>query len=174
MNSINREQPEKNHENLRGATAIDKIREIVKKAENCFFCTSGTTHARPMNVRDIDPDGTLWFLSASDSFKNNELATDPSVRLFFQGSKHSDFLELDGRARVSTDRATIERLWEPVLQTWFTGGVDDPRITAISVTPEHGHYWDTKHGNLVAGIKMLLGAALRTTLDDSIEGELTI
>jgi general stress protein 26 len=96
------------------------------------------------------------------------------VRLYFQGSPHSDFLHLSGRATVSTDRAKIEELWEPLLKTWFTGGADDPRITVIKVTPTHGYYWDTKHGNTVAYVKMLIGAAVGTTLDDSIEGTLRV
>ena len=92
------------------------------------------------------------------------------MQLYFQGSPHSDFLHLSGRATVSTDRARIEELWEPLLKTWFTGGVDDPRITVIKVAPARGYYWDTKHGNTVAYVKMLIGAAIGKTLDDSIEG----
>jgi general stress protein 26 len=61
-----------------------------------------------------------------------------------------------------------------VLKTWFTQGIDDPRITVIKVVPSEGYYWDTKHGNLVAGIKMMLGAMLGKTLDDSIEGTLKV
>jgi len=38
--------------------------------------------------------------------------------------------------------------------------------------PEGGYYWDNKHGSAVAGIKMLVGAAIGVTLDDSIEGRL--
>jgi general stress protein 26 len=73
---------------------------------------------------------------------------------------------------VSRDKAKIHELWKFVLKTWFTEGEDDPRITVIKVTPTHGYYWDTKHGNAVAGVKMLLGAALGVTLDDSIEGNI--
>jgi len=36
----------------------------------------------------------------------------------------------------------------------------------------HGYYWDTKHGTVVAGAKILIGAMVGRTLDDSIEGEL--
>ena len=57
---------------------------------------------------------------------------------------------------------------------WFTEGVDDPRITVIEIEPFDGYYWDTKHGNAVVGIKMLIGAALGKTLDDSIEGTLNL
>jgi general stress protein 26 len=178
MDSINRNQPEDNREDLRGKEAVKKIKDMVEQAENCFFCSSvaaGDSNGdRPMNVRQVDEEGNLWFLSASDSRKNQELALDPSVRLYFQGSKHSDFMQLNGQATVTRDRAKIKELWSPMIQTWFTEGVDDPRITVIRVTPTEGYYWDTKHGNAVAGVKILLGAVLRKTLDDSIEGKLDV
>jgi hypothetical protein len=37
-----------------------------------------------------------------------------------------------------------------------------------------GYYWDTKHGTAVAGIKMLIGATIGKTMDDSIEGTLKL
>jgi hypothetical protein len=52
--------------------------------------------------------------------------------------------------------------------------VDDPRITVIKVAPVDGYYWDTKHGMAVAGVKMMIGAMLGKTLDDSIEGRLKV
>ena len=178
MDSINRNQPEENHADLSGAKAVERIKEMVKKAQTCFFCTSVPTGqsggARPMSVQQVDEQGNLWFLSASDSHKNAELSIDPAVKLYFQGSAHSDFLQLYGTATVSRDAAKVKELWEPILKTWFTEGVDDPRITVIKFAPATGYYWDTKHGNAVAGIKMLIGAAIGKTLDDSIEGKLRV
>lgn len=178
MDSINRNQPEDNHEDLPAGKAIDKIKEIVAKAETCFFCTTVATGqsggVRPMNVRQVDDAGNLWFLSANDSHKNNELATDPTVKLYFQEDAHSGFLQLTGHATISTDKAKIKELWNPILKTWFTEGVDDPRIAVIKVAPTDGYYWDTKHGNAVAGVKMLIGAVTGKTLDDSIEGKLQV
>jgi len=178
MDSINREQPEDNREDLRGTEAIERIRDMVDKAETCFFCTavsrgsSGAT--RPMAVQKVDGDGTLWFLSAADSHKNRELEEDPAVRLFFQVSEHAGFMTLTGRARITRDRRKIRELWSPILKTWFTEGEDDPRITVIAVSPTGGYYWDNKHGKAIAGIKMMVGAAIGKTLDDSIEGTLGV
>src|SRR5688500_9491205 len=108
MDSINRNQPEENHQDLSGRDAVTKIQELVKLAPNCFFCTGAATAdsvgARPMNVRKVDDEGTLWFLSAVDSHKNNELHNDPAVTLYFQGSPHSDFLLLRGRATISREK----------------------------------------------------------------------
>ena len=178
MDSINRNQPEDNHEDLHGEKALRKMKELIGKTGTCFFCTCGGSSvsqgSRPMSVQQLDDTGNLWFLSADDSHKNQELTVDPSVKLYFQGSAHSDFLVLSGTATISRDKAKIKELWEPIIKTWFTEGVDDPRITAIKVVPREGYYWDTKHGIAVAGVKMLIGAAICKTLDDSIEGKISI
>jgi general stress protein 26 len=176
MDSINKNQPEDNHQDLAGKEAIAKLKDLVKDAETCFFCTadagapSGGT--RPMSVREFDDYGDLWFLSASDSYKNKAIASDPAVKLYFQGSTHSQFLTLEGTATITRDKAVIKKLWGFLLKTWFTEGEDDPRITAIKVVPTDAYYWDNKHGNAVAGVKILIGAVVGKTLDDSIEGKL--
>ena len=125
-----------------------------------------------MTVLQVDERGNLWFLSANDSEKNHEVANDSEVELYFQGSPHSDFLHITGTAFISQDRAKIDELWEPLAKVWFTEGKDDPRISAIEVVPREGYYWDTKHGMIVASIKMLIGAAMGKTMDDGIQGEL--
>lgn len=176
MDSINRNQKEDNHEDLTGPEAQRKLKEMVEASSTCFFCTgmsSGPSRGtRPMSVQEVDAEGNLWFLSASDSHKNQEIAVNPTVHLYFQGSQHSDFLHLRGRAVILHDRNKIIDLWKFILKTWFTEGVHDPRITLIKVTPEEGYYWDNKHGSAVAGVKMLLGAVLGQTMDDSIEGKI--
>jgi general stress protein 26 len=176
MDSINKQQPEQNHANLMGAQAIDKIKALAKNAATCFFCTrfqaGQPVSTRPMSVQQIDDRGSLWFLSASDSHKNQELAAESNVQLLFQGSAHSDFMTIFGEASVTTDKVKIKELWEPILKTWFTEGIDDPRITVIEVRPREGYYWDTKHNRAIAFAKMAIGAATGVTLDDSIEGTL--
>lgn len=177
VDSINQNHTEENRADLDGSPAITKIKELVEKAQSCFFCTTVSTAqsaTRPTTVQEVDDAGNLWFLSASDSHKNLELASDPPVKLYFQGSPHSGFLQLDGHATLSTDKAKIKALWKPILKTWFTDGEDDSRITVIKVVPSKGYYWDNKHGDAAAGVKMMLGAALCKTLDHSIEGTVRI
>ena len=105
MDSINREQPEINRADLSGTDAVERLRDTVKKTSTCFFCTGlstgGSQATRPMSVQEVDDDGALWILSASDSHKNAEIAQNPLVWLFFQGSEHSGFLTLHGRARAT-------------------------------------------------------------------------
>lgn len=177
MDSINRNQPEDTHADLSGVEAARRIQDMSEDAQSCFFCTSATSGQtqgiRPMSVEKADDAGNLWFLSASDSHKNSEIEADPKVRIFLQGAKHSGFLTLEGHATISRDPARIDELWSPIMKTWFTGGKDDPRITVIKVTPKTGYYWDNKHGDAVAGVKVAVGAMIGKTLDDSIEGTLS-
>lgn len=176
MDSINKQQLEENRKDLGGAEAVKKIKELAETAQACFFCTnmkSGKPFAtRPMSPQKVDDQGNFWFLSADDSHKNEDIVADPSVQLLFQGGPHSDFMSIYGKAAISKDKAKIKELWEPLIKTWFTGGIDDPRITVIKVQPEDGYYWDTKHGTMVAFAKMIAGAITGQTLDDSIEGKL--
>lgn len=178
MDSINKNQSEHNYEDLNGAAAVEKIKHIVDKAESCFFSTvvavAGSCGTRPMGVQQVDDEGNLWFLSASDSHKNQEIAINSDVTLHFQGSAHSDFLVLKGNATASRDQNKIKELWQPIFKTWFTEGENDPRISVVKVTPTEGYYWDTKHGFAVAGIKMVVGAITGKTLDDSIEGKVRV
>ena len=84
MDSINQTRTEEHREDLRGSAALSKLREIVKQAPTCFFCTAVPTGessgSRPMNVREVDDEGNLWFLSANDSHTNQELILDHSKR----------------------------------------------------------------------------------------------
>jgi len=178
MDSINRQQAEDNYENLHGQEAIKKIKELTGKNSTCFFCTHPSNGVpmtvRPMSVQQLDDEGNFWFLSSIDSHKNMEIQEDNTVQLLFQGSKYSDYLSVYGNATISKDKNKIKELWEPLIKTWFTEGVDDPRITVIKVEPIEGYYWDNKHGNAVALVKMAIGAMTGKTLDDSIEGELRV
>lgn len=178
MNSINKNQPEENKENLSEEEALLKIKELIKKSETCFFCTSDGTGpskgVRPMSIQEVDDAGNLWIFCANDSNTAEEVKKDAQVKLYFQGTKHSDFLYLGAAAEIVEDKQKIKALWTPFLKTWFTEGEDDPRIALLKVTPSAGYYWDNKHGNVVAGIKILVGAAIGKTLDDSIEGKLKV
>ncbi len=78
MDSMDRNRPEDGREDLQGQDAIEKIREMVDQTQTCFFCSAvvaGESNGdRPMSVMQVDEDGNLWFLSAKDSRKNQELA----------------------------------------------------------------------------------------------------
>ena len=178
MNSVAQQQEEDSRKDLTAKEAVAKIKTLADQAMICFFCTeskSGASKgARPMSILEVDDEGTLWFVSPKDSDKNKEIEQDSSVKLYFHGSAHSDLMYLIGNAAIHTDHSKIKDLWNPLLKVWFTEGQDDPRISIIKVKPSEGYYWDSKNGNFVATIKMFAGAVIGKTIDDSVEGNLSI
>lgn len=177
--SSNNTQPTDEHiKTLEGNEALKKLKDLATSAENCFFCTCIKTglplSVRPMSVLQIDDEGNLWFMSQSDSNKNREIESDPFTHLFFQENKNSGFLNIYGITEISTDKAKIDEVWNPLLKVWFQGGKDDPKITLLKVVPTKIYYWDTKHGELIAFAKMAASVITGKTMDDSVEGNLNI
>jgi general stress protein 26 len=175
--SSNNTQDTQDHiKTLEGKEAVEKLKELAKGAENCFFCTSIKTglplSVRPMSVLDVDDNGNLWFMSQADSEKNKEIEADPFTHLFFQSHKNSGFLNVYGISEILEDREKVEELWTPLLKVWFQDGKEDEKISLIKVAPTHVYYWDTKHGEAVAFIKMAASIITGKTMDDSVEGEL--
>ena len=167
-----------NIENLQGTEAVKKIKNLVNKADTCFFCTyikSGESFStRPMSTQKVDDEGNLYFLSRSDSDKNLEIKEDNYVQLLYNTSSHVGFLSIYGTAEIIYDKALLDEIWDPIAKVWFTEGKDDPTISIIKVRPADGYYWDTVHGKAVALVKMLTSLITGKTLDDSVEGNIKV
>jgi len=163
--------------NIMGAEAIQKLQQLAEDARTCMFLTqNGGTYysARPMALIKAEDDGSLYFFSAASSDKNRELSSNPSVQLLFANSASSEYLDVMGNATITRDRAKMESLWTDFARIWFQEGVDDPDLTLIQVVPESCRYWDTKHNKLVQWIKMGVSLVSGTTMDDGVEGKLSI
>lgn len=165
MSSIDQNQEENNYKYLESQEAGERIKEMGEHTRSCFFCTGISTGkyygVRPMSVQQADKDGTLWFLSSKNSHKNQEIRMNDEVRLYFRRSAHTDFLFLNGIVSISDDPKKIKELWTPLAKTWFAEGEKNPRISIIKVVPKTGFYWDNKHGNMIAGTKILVGSLFR-------------
>lgn len=118
----------------------------------------GSHSSRPVTVADASGN-ELWFLADRTSewvaAIQNGLAT-THVTLSDRGDNR--YLALNGDGAVSTDRATLERLWTPIASTWFSG-VDDPRLVAVRFEATDGEYWEgpgTVVGKTVAMLRSML------------------
>lgn len=163
-------------ENLRSSEAVDKIKELIEKATICLFTTklsSVPLSSRPMSTLKVDENGIVWFFSKVDSDKNAHIKQDDRVQLFYTHSASSEYLTLYGRAEIVTDQRIIDELWNPLAKVWFDSK-NDPTITVLKVTPEDGHYWDTKSNKMVQMLKLAIGAIIGKSLDDGLEGKIRI
>jgi general stress protein 26 len=100
----------------------------------------GELRARPLTVATAQDDGYLYFSTSVESPKVAEITEDQHVAVTFQDSKR--YVSLTGTARLSRDRALIDRLWSEAWKVWFPKGKDDPTLAILIVAPIAGEYWD--------------------------------
>jgi general stress protein 26 len=82
--------------------AEERIKEMAESTKTFFFCSEAglgeSGGVGPMSILQVEENGTLSFLSAKVSYKNQEIAANNKVKLYFQGFPHADFLFLTGTA----------------------------------------------------------------------------
>jgi general stress protein 26 len=100
----------------------------------------GGMRARPLSIAESQDDGAMYFSTAVDSPKVEELEADPHVNVVMQDGRR--FVSLSGTATVVRDRALIDRLWRPAWKVWFPLGKDDPSLCLLRIDPNDAAYWD--------------------------------
>lgn len=163
--------------NLYDEGAIEKIKELVDDIRTCMFCTEVENlpfKTRPMATLEVDDEGNLWFMSSRESNKNDEIKSDDQVQLIYAKGGDNEFLSLSGKADIITDQDRIDELWTTYAKAWFQEGKEDPDITIIKVIPSEAYYWDTVHGKVVSLLKIAASIVSGKTMDDGIEGKITL
>lgn len=134
-----------------------KLIDIAKDFDSAMLITQregGTLRGRPMAIAELQPDGTIYFVTSLDSPKVDELTKRPDVAVTMQGKL--TWASVSGRVTIERDRSKIEKLWQPQWKAWFPKGKDDPEITLLHVHPTEGEYWDN---NGTEGIGYVLEVA---------------
>lgn len=143
-----------------------KVWDLIDKIDFCMLVTTGRSGAlrgRPMSSIGKRDENRIYFLTHADAgAKDDEVAASPAVHLgYSNGRAH---LSVSGDAALLTDRALIERLWNPGAQAFWPEGPSTPGLTVIAVTPNAAEYWDGPNA-LVALVKFASALATGNTPD---------
>ncbi len=164
-------------QNLSNEEAFAKLKAMAEDIKVCMFCTKLSSMpfaTRPMELSQVDEEGKLWFLSIAGSEKNTEIQQDEKVQLIFSNPSGSHFLSVYGEADIFTDEKAIEQAWAPLGKTLFKEQEKDAVLTAIRVYPLDAYYWDTKSNKMISLIKTAAAAITGSTVDDHVQGQLTV
>ena len=128
----------------------------------------GIHEPQPMTALiEGETGGPLWIFTAKDNSLVADLARSDRALATFTGRKHDLFATLSGTLRLDTDRAVIERLWNPWVAAWFEGGKDDPKLALLRFDPDHARIW-LNATPLGAAIEWLLGRDPKASYRDKI------
>ena len=139
--------------------ARDRIWELAEKIDICMFTTwdGARQRSRPLSARVERDAHAVYFLVDVSGDKNGEIEKFPWVSLAWADNSNWKYVVIEGKAKLSNDRAKIKELWEPTAQAWWKDE-NDPNIRVLKVTPTEAEFWDGP-GRTVAMIKMMVAAA---------------
>lgn len=122
----------------------------MKVAMLCTMHKDGHMHSRPMHHVDQkkDFDGTIYFYTAIDSDKVEDIKTDPHVCLNYADHPREDYMCVTGKTSVTQDKSLIEKFWSPMNKAFFDGP-DDPRLCMLAIEVETAELWDTASNRMV-------------------------
>ncbi|PSK65113.1 hypothetical protein B0E53_02943 [Micromonospora sp. MH33] len=129
-----------------------RVTELIRDARVCLLTTTavdGRLVSRPMGLQEAEFDGDLWFFASAGSAKVRQIRVNPQVNVGFADQRHHAWVSVAGTAAEEWDRTRAERLWHPLLKTWFPDGLDSPGLTLIKVHAGSAEYWDAPGSTVV-------------------------
>lgn len=114
-------------------------------------------HTQPMTaITEQDESGPLWFFTSKDNGIVGTIGQSHRAIATYTAKGHDLWATIHGNLSVHTDRATIERLWNPHVAAWFEGGKDDPKIALLKLDTEKAQIW-LDGSSIVAAVQRLFG-----------------
>lgn len=125
-------------------------------------------HMRPMTAQFEAPGSDIWFFTSVENHLVERLSASVAHGVAtFTAKNHAIFACLHGRLRIDTDRAVVDRLWNPFVAAWFEHGKDDPKLRLLRFEPEHAQVWEND-SSFLAGVKVLLGIDPKRSYEDKV------
>jgi general stress protein 26 len=134
----------------------DKVKS-VRPAMMTTIDEDGSLRSRPMWTLGDNFDGSLWFFTADDAPKAEELARNQHIGLSYAAPDKDLYVSVTGRAEVVDDRAKVDELWNVFAEAWFPDGKDDPHLALIRVDVDHAQYWEDKKPKVLQLAEVVIG-----------------
>ncbi len=129
-----------------------KVWDLIKNIRVAMLVTrdhDDALSARPMSAVNTEFEGALWFMTAGDSPKLEEIASAPDVLVAYAEPKDQHYVSVRGAATIVRDKARINAFWSEAARVWFPQGPDKSDIALIRVDVESAEYWDAPSATMV-------------------------
>ena len=140
----------------------EKFWEELKGSPFIMLGVEGTRDGatQPMTVQFDDQDrdaGLLWVFTANDHDLTRAMGQSNRAIGSYSAKGHDLFASLRGTLQIVNDRATIDRLWNPIVAQWYEGK-DDPKLALVRFDVDNAKIWKSDvAGFLKPALNKLLG-----------------
>jgi general stress protein 26 len=129
----------------------------------------GATQPMTAQFEDEDREAScLWFFTAKDhDFTRAIGQTNKGIGVFV-AKGHDVFASIRGTLTLSTDRATVDRLWNPIAAEWYEGK-DDPKLVLARFDLEDAKIWQSTVGGFIRPVfNKLMGRQPESGKDEHV------
>ena len=148
-------------------TELEKFYAAVENIEIAMMTTrrrDGHLRSRAMANQKQAAGADLWFVTAENSAKLEDIEHDAHINLSYYREKNSEWVSVSGIAAISRNRQTIRELYAPDWKMWFGhdgdprhGTDEDPRIVLIGVTVHAAEFLEVNKSRPVILYELVKG-----------------
>lgn len=123
------------------------------------------SRTRPMTAqidhqdRDKEEGGPLYFFASKTDGVGADIAQGRRAVAAYSGKGHKLFAHIHGNLVPANDQAVIERLWNPIIASWYKDGKQDPDLLLLRFDTDRAQIWEADTGST------LKAAALKALFD---------
>ena len=133
----------------RARAELARLIDGIPVAVLTTVAVDGQLRSRPLLVEQLEPDGSLIFLTHLSSQKVAELSADPRVNVAFVSDNGDRYVSVMGTGTIVHDPERMRAMWNPTYRAWFPHGPDDADSAILTVTIGRVEYWDVPSSRLV-------------------------
>jgi len=141
----------------------EKLWELIKDVRFAMISHQTETHeihAQPMtmlNSERMDEDQNVYFIlkDTNDIVQAVEAGRN-QLGLAFSKPSDDIYVSISAHGEISTDRALIDKLWNPWAENWFDGK-DDPSVRVLVAKAVSAEYWNVTDNKVTHLLKVLKG-----------------
>lgn len=141
----------------------EKLWELIKDVRFAMISHQNETHeihAQPMtmlNSERMDEDQNVYFIlkDTNDIVQAVEAGRN-QLGLAFSKPSDDIYVSISAHGEISTDRALIDKLWNPWAENWFDGK-DDPSVRVLVAKAVSAEYWNVTDNKVTHLLKVLKG-----------------
>lgn len=109
------------------------------------------------NGADKEDGGRIYFFASRSEDLARETGASHRAVATFAAKGHGLFAHIHGTLALDDDRAVIDRLWNPIIASWYKDGKDDPDLALLRFDATRADVWEATPGATMkaAALKML-------------------
>ena len=111
------------------------------------------SRTRPMTAQvdvpeggDKEDGGPIYFFGSKSETLVSAMGHTHNAVATYASKGHDLFAHVHGQLVLDQDRTVIDRLWNPMIASWYKDGKDDPDLALIRFDTDSANIWKAETG----------------------------